>query len=442
MSILIEGATVVVDPLTSEFHEDFAVAVEGETIVAVGPAHGLREQYPDADRVDGAGSFLLPGLIDAHTHLYAALSLGMPFEDEPPRNFPQILERIWWRFDKALRDDDVYGSALVGSIASIRSGITTILDHHAGPLAVPDSLSRLAAGVEKVGLRACLCYEVSDRDGPVSRDQGIAENRRFILEARSRPANLIRGLFGLHAVFSLADDTLRRCAGEARDLGVGCHMHMAEHLPEVRKFAQEHSQRIPEFLADIGILGPQTLLAHTVHVEPADIEILKETGSFNVHNPRSNMHNGVGIAPVAEMFARDQPVGLGSDGYYDIPQEIVIASILQTLGKGDPSAFSDTQALRMLYDHNVRFSERIFSCKLGQVSPGYVADLILVGYTPITPVESANLTSHIITALGGGAHTALVNGRIVLRNGQVLSVDEAEVIAEARALAAKLWSRL
>ena len=443
MSILIENAAVVADPLAAELLDGQAVAVEGEEIAAVGPVDELRRRYPDADRLDGTGTFLLPGLIDAHTHLYAALSLGMPAAEEPPRNFPQILERIWWRFDKALRDHDVYVSGLVGSIASVKSGITTILDHHASPMAVPDSLSQLAAGVEQVGLRACLAYEVSDRDGPVSRDQGIAENRRFILETKAREGNLLKGLFGLHAVFSLSDETLRRCAQEAGELAVGCHMHMAEHLPEVLKFAQSHDQSIADFLADVGILGPETLVAHTVHIDQADIEVLKDTGTFNVHNPKSNMGNGVGIAPVVDMLDLSQPVGLGSDGFYDIPQEMVTASLLQTLGKGDPSAFSGQLALRLVYDHNVRFAQRIFNCRLGKIAVGYAADLILVAYRPVTPVEKWNLSGHIMAALnGGGVKTALVNGRIVLRDGEVLGVDEAEVLAQAKSHATNLWARL
>lgn len=443
MSILIENALVVTDPLGGQFSPAQSVAVKGEEIKAVGPSAELRVNYPQAYLLDGTGSLLLPGLIDGHTHLYAALALGMPAVDKPPRNFPQILRRVWWRWDKALRDEDTYLSALVGSIASLRSGITTILDHHASPKAVPDSLSRVVAGVEECGLRACLAYEVSDRDGAVSRDQGIAENRRFIAETNARRDNLIRGLFGLHAVFSLSDRTVQRCAEEAMELGVGCHLHMAEHLPEVRKFAKEHEQGIAQFLAEIGVLGPRTLVAHTVHVDRAAIKTLKATGTFNVHNPKSNMSNGVGIAPVADMMAMGQPVGLGSDGLYDIPQEMVAARLLQTLASGDPSAFSDQMALKLVYDHNVRFAERLFDCRLGKVAPRYAADLILVAYDPPTPIEKGNLANHLLTALDvGRVKTVLVNGRIVMRDGEVLGVDETQILAKARAQTAKLWGRL
>jgi len=218
---------------------------------------------------------------------------------------------------------------------------------------------------------------------------------------------------------------------------------MAEHLPEVRKFAKEHEQSIAQFLAEIGVLGPRTLVAHTVHVDRAAIKTLKATGTFNVHNPKSNMSNGVGIAPVADMMAMGQQVGLGSDGFYDIPQEMVAASLLQTLSSMDPSAFSDRMALKLVYDHNVRFAEQLFGCRLGKVAPGYAADLILVPYAPPTPIDRGNLANHLLTALNRGrVKTVLVNGRLVMRDGEVLGVDEAQVLAQARSQAAKLWGRL
>jgi putative selenium metabolism protein SsnA len=443
MNILIENAGVVVDPLGDTLLTGQAVAIEGTEIAAVGPIRELTRRYPQAERIDGTGSLLLPGLIDAHTHLYSALSLGMPAPASPPRNFPQILERVWWRFDKALRDEDNEVSALVGSILSLRSGITTILDHHASPHAVDGSLSLLAEGVERVGLRACLAYEVSDRDGPEIRDRGIAENRRFIESIQRREDGLLAGLFGLHAVFSLADETLRRCAAAAHELEVGCHMHLAEHEPEVSAFARDHEASIAEFLAEVGILGPQTLVAHTVHVDREDVEVLKQTRTFNVHNPKSNMGNGVGIAPVADMLEWGQPVGLGSDGYYDIPQELVTVRLLQNVGQRDPSAFSDTQALQLAYEHNVRFAESLFGCRLGKIASGYAADVILIDYRPATPIEPWNLSQHIVAALSGGSvRTALVAGRVVLRDGEVTGVDEAGVWTRARAQATELWARL
>jgi putative selenium metabolism protein SsnA len=441
--LLIENAQVVPDPLGRTLLPGWSVAIDGTTIAATGPVRALRERFPEATRLDGGGQWLLPGLVDAHTHLYAALSGGMPASPNAPRTFPQILERVWWRWDKALRDEDNHQSGLIGAAASLRSGITTVLDHHASPHAVLGSLDCLAAGLLRVGLRACLAYEVSDRDGPNSREQGIAENSRFIVAARARPDNLLRGLFGLHAVFSCSDETLQRCAEIGHDLDSGFHLHVVEHRPEVRRFARSHNQRIPDYLAALGILGPSTIAAHTVQVNQADIRTLKRTGAFNVHNPRSNMGNGVGVAPVSAMFAEGQPVGLGSDGFYDIPQEMVTAKLLQNLSRGDPSTFSDRQALEMAYGHNVAFAQRLFGCPLGKVIPGAAADLILVVYDPPAPVTEDNLAGHIVAALtSAGVRTALVNGKVVMHNGEVTGIDHAAELARARELTARIWQRL
>ena len=443
MSLLVENATVVIDPLSGEFSRSVSVAVEGGLIAAVGEAAELRRQYPRAERIAGAGALLLPGLIDAHTHLYAALTPGMPLKGDPPQNFPQVLRGVWWRWDKALNDQDVHLSALVGCMASIRNGITTIFDHHASPAAVEDSLSRVAAAVEQCGLRACLAYEVSDRDGAAVRDRGVAENRRFIREARVKYQGRIRGLFGLHAVYSLCDESLRRCAQEAADLEVGCHLHVAEHAPEVEQFARTHTQGIVQFLAEIGILGPKSIAAHTVQLTGRDIAALKNSGAFNVHNPKSNMGNGVGIAPVAEMMRLGQPVGLGSDGFYDLPQELQIAKLLQTLASGNPSGFSDRWALQMVYGHNARFAAQLFGYPFGKIAEGYAGDLILVSYDPPTPVHEGNLAGHLVAALSaGGVRTVIAAGRVLLREGELLCVDEERVLAQARAQAEAIWSRL
>lgn len=443
MGLLIENAIVVIDPIKCEFSHSHSVYVQGSEVARVGKVEDLRAEYPDAERIDGSGTMLLPGLIDCHTHLYAALTRGMPSTGEPPQNFPQILSRIWWRWDKALREEDLAVSAQVGCIESMRNGITTLIDHHASPYAVRDSLSHLAAGVDDCGLRACFAYEVSDRDGEDSREQGINENRRFILEMENEDRGRFRGLFGLHAVFSLSDDTLTRCAQVAEELDVGCHLHVAEHQPEVEKFAETHPEGIVQYLSEIGILNPKSIAAHTVHLDDEGIKALLQSGAFNVHNPKSNMGNGVGIARVADMIASGQPVCLGSDGFYDVPDEIEVARLLQTLKSGNPSGFSDELALRMVYEHAPRLANEIFDRHFGKIAEGYEADIFLVPYDPPTPILGENLLSHIMAALiSRPIDTLMVAGQILIRDGEILTVDENEVFANARRQAKAVWNRL
>jgi cytosine/adenosine deaminase-related metal-dependent hydrolase len=170
---------------------------------------------------------------------------------------------------------------------------------------------------------------------------------------------------------------------------------------------------------------------------------LKETGTFNVHNPRSNISNGVGIAPVGQMLKLRQPVGLGSDGFCDMPQEMLLAKHLQTLEARDPSAFSDHLALKLVYEHNAQYLERIFDRRFGRIAQGYAADLVLAAYCPATPVESGNIRSHVVAALNSASvRTVLVGGKVVMRDGEILGLDEDETLARAKTQAAQLWARL
>jgi putative selenium metabolism protein SsnA len=439
---IIENAVIVAEPLNGDFKTGDSVAIVGEKIAAVGPADEIRTAYADADVLDAGGCVLLPGLVDAHTHLYGALIGAKPPVSLPPQNFPEVLDRVWWQWDKALTETDIEISAQIGCASSLRCGITTIFDHHASPSTAPGSLSVLAETIEDCGLRACLAYEVSDRDGKTAFEEGVAENTRFIAEVIKRQDSLFRGLFGLHAVFSLSDQSLRRCGEELIDTGVGCHMHMAEHITEVQKFARTHSQPIPEYLRDIGLLRPNSVLAHTVHISEDDIQTMTSAGAFNVHNPMSNLSNGVGIAPVNRMIQMQQPVCLGSDGFFDLPQEAVLAKIMQITASGNPSAFSDKQALVMLYDHNIQLAENIFGCRLGKIAPQYTADLILVAYDPVAPIFPENQISHVLNALTSGTvRTVMVNGFVVMQEGELMGIDEGLLHERAQSSAQDIWSR-
>jgi len=393
--------------------------------------------------IDAAGCWVLPGLIDAHTHLYGALAAGMPLKDPTPRTFPDVLQRIWWRLDKALQPEDIRYSAYVGGIASLSSGITAIFDHHASPSCPAGSLSILAEVTEELGIRASLAYEVSDRDGEASREAGIRENRDFFERCRRAGDPMLKAHFGIHAVFSVGDETLCRCAEIGNALGAGFHLHVLEHKTELDKFVAEHNGLgVVEFLAQNGVLGPRTIAAHTVHVTEADARLLAETESYTVHNPKSNMGNGVGVSPVPMLLREGVFACLGSDGFYDMPQQMVLTPLLQTLGQGDPAAFSGGDALRMAYHHNARLAEQTFGLPFGRLQAGYAADVLIIPYDPMTPANSSNLGAHILSALVSGPRDVIIGGVPRVREGCLIHVDAAAIAARARDLAGALWERL
>src|SRR6266571_3168248 len=296
---LIGNGTVVTLGSDNQLIEQGAVLVQGSRIGAIGSDAPLRQQYPDALYVDANGGLIMPGFLCTHTHFYGAFARGMAIPGEPPRNFPEILERLWWRLDKLLTLEDIRASAEIFMADAIRHGTTCVVDHHASPNAVDGSLDVIADAVEQAGMRACLAYEVSDRDGPAVVADGIRENERFIRSLRAERKRLaevgmIAASYGLHASFTLSTDTLERCASGGAELGVGFHVHVAEDILDERDSTTHYGMRVVDRLAANRILGPHSIAAHCVHVRSGEMSRLAETRTNSVHNPRSNMNNAVG----------------------------------------------------------------------------------------------------------------------------------------------------
>src|SRR5947208_4355669 len=317
--ILIGNGTIVTLNSDNRLIEQGAVLVHDDRIAAIGSDTSLRQQHPGARYVDANAGFIMPGFLCAHTHFYGAFARGMAIPGEPPRNFPGILERLWWRLDKLLTLEDTRASAEMFLADAIRNGTTCLVDHHASPNAIEGSLDVIAAAVEQAGIRACLAYEVSDRDGPAVIDGGIRENERFIRSLRTtrKPqaeAGMIAASYGLHASFTLSSATLERCAAGGAAAGVGFHIHVAEDISDENDSLSRYGMRVAERLEANQILGPGSIAAHCVHVNSAEMSRLAETRTNSVHNPRSNMKNAVGPAPFEEMIRADINVGLGNDG--------------------------------------------------------------------------------------------------------------------------------
>jgi putative selenium metabolism protein SsnA len=432
---------------------DGALYIEGERIADLGPSAEMEARYPGTERLGARGYLVLPGLICAHTHFYGAFARGMALPGDAPTNFPEILEKLWWRLDKALWPDDVRASALVALVDAIRHGTTTLIDHHASQSRIAGSLDQIAAAVDEAGLRACLCYEVTDRDGREAMLAGVQENSRFIRQVRERPragvggqAGRIAATFGLHASLTLSDETLKACVDLARHLDVGFHLHVAEDKADVRDSLRKSALRVVERLQEFGVLGPSTLAAHCVHVDRIETEILLDSGTMVVHNPRSNMNNAVGTADLPWMLHIGIPVGLGNDGFSNnMFTEMATAYLVHKQAKGDPRTLPADQVIQMAWNHNARIARTYFPAlgpRFGQLAKGAPADLILVDYDPPTPLTAGNLPWHIVYGVDGtGVDTTIVAGRVLMRGGKILSLDEAAVMARARELAGKLWKR-
>ncbi len=422
---------------------DGAVLVEDSKIREVARTGDLRDRYPEAEYLDAGGKLVMPGLINTHMHLYSTFARGMDSKSPPPQSFGDILSGLWWKLDRALTLEDVHYSALAPLIECLKTGTTTIVDHHASPHAVTGSLATLAGAARQAGVRAAFCYEVSDRDGAGIAQEEIGENAGFLSSCKQDPDPMVAGLFGLHASLTLSDATLERCAGAAAATGAGFHVHVAEGIEDVHDSLAKSGLRVVERLNHFGILGPQTVAAHCVHIDDREIEILQQTGAQVVHNPESNMGNAVGVAPVLKMLAKGVRVGLGTDGYTcDMFESAKVANLLHKHAAADPSA-AWQEVPQMLYYNNAGIAAGLFGGTFGALAPGAWADIIIVDYLPPTPLNTTNWSSHLLFGVSGRCVlTTIVNGRVRMLNRQLVGIDEQAACTRARELAAALWQRI
>ena len=227
--LLITNGRLVTWGENNELIDNGALLLQDGRIADLGDSSELRAKYPGLKELDARGQLVMPGNICAHTHFYGAFARGMGIPGPPMKDFPDILKRLWWRLDRALLDVDVEYSALVCLVDAIKHGTTTLIDHHASPNAIDSSLDQIADAVEMAGVRAALCYEVTDRNGSSGAQEGISENVRFLNTLKERDSQLLSGTFGLHASLSLSDETLADCVSAVEGLDTGFHIHVAEH---------------------------------------------------------------------------------------------------------------------------------------------------------------------------------------------------------------------
>ncbi|MFQ5922711.1 MAG: putative aminohydrolase SsnA [Anaerolineales bacterium] len=443
--MLIQNARIITWGEPNQLLEDYGLHIEGGLIRELGPTRELAAKHSNDQSLDAGGQYVMPGNICAHTHFYGAFARGMTIPGRAPKDFPEILEKLWWPLDKALTDEDVRYSALVSLVDAIKHGTTTLIDHHASPNAIDGSLDTIGDAVERAGLRAVLCYEVTDRDGEDKAQAGIAENVRFLkrCDVEGLAEGRLAASFGLHASLTLSAETLDACAEHA-PAGSGFHIHVAEHEADEYDSQARSEMRVVDRLAKHGILSESTIVAHAVHVDTREIEILADSGSWVSHQPRSNMNNAVGVAEVESMLRAGVNVCLGNDGFSNAMwEEWKTAYLVHKVWRRDPRRMGGGDIIQMAVRNNSALASKFFpSAPVGVIEPGAHADLIFVDYHPTTPLTADNLPWHILF----GYHesmvtTTIVAGDVLMRDRELLTLDEAEITAQSRALAPAMWDR-
>ncbi len=438
--MLIVNANLITWEKENRILDNHAILIENDRIKEIGKSADIIKKYPSEEKLDARGQYVMPGNICAHTHFYGAYARAMAIPGVAPKDFPEILQKLWWPLDRSLNAESIEYSALPCLVDAIRHGTTTLIDHHASPNAIDGSLDIIGDAVEKSGLRAVLCYEVTDRDGESKMKAGINENVRFIKKTKSP---LLSATFGLHASLTLSDASLDLCRQALPD-GFGFHVHTAEHESDEYDSLNKSGMRVVDRLQKYGILGPNTITAHGVHFDAREMEILAETGTWLSHQPRSNMNNGVGVAQIESMMRAGIKVCLGNDGFTNAMwDEWKAAYLLHKVHHRDPRRIGGYDVQQMAIYNNAALANVFFkSATIGQLSEGAFADIIFVDYHPNTPMTAGNLPWHIIFGFQQSmVTTTIVAGKVLMKDRELLTLDEKEVSAKAREIAPKVWER-
>ena len=443
--LLIGNGTVITFDENSQVISNGGVVIEEEDIVAVGETGELLSKFPEAIYKDVRGKIIMPGMINTHTHLYSTFARGMDLKtDQPPKNFIEILEKLWWRLDQALNEEDVYFGAIYALLDGVKKGTTTIFDHHASSNLIDGSLDIITEAIRQTGIRANLSYEISDRDGHEKALAGIRENERFIkkIQQEEKGNHNLRGMIGLHASFTLKNETLSEVAALADDLKVPFHIHVAEGMADVYESKTRGYQGVASRLDRFRILRPGTLAIHGVHLQEEELGILKNNDTYLIHNPESNMGNAVGAAPIKAAFDKGVTIGLGTDGYTaDMFESIKVANLLQKHEGHHPQA-GWKEVFQMAFQNNREIANRFFSKTLGVLQAGAAADLIVVNYYPPTPITKDNAYFHILFGLEGGmVDTTIIGGKILMENQEITSLDYERISIRVKEQAEDFWKR-
>ena len=435
---LIKNGLVVTADDRGTIFENGYVRVSNGKIADIGSG----EPRGSADvSIDASGCVIIPGLITAHTHLYGILLRGASLNIEPPTDFAQVLQRVWWPVDSALTVEDAYASALSASADMLRNGSTLYADTYSGPNSIEGSLEAIAKGTKEVGMRGIVAFEMTERNNPEEAQRGLQEGVKFVNSVKND--DLIAGMMSLHASFTVGDEIVIKAVEEARNLDIPITVHTSEGLVDLYHNLETFGERTVERLNRLGVLGKKTVLAHCVHVNEHEMDLIAKSGSSVAHNPMSNMLNAVGVSPIPSMLQRNITVGLGNDGWiYDPFENMRCALTIHRLASGNPSAIGPNEIFKMATLDGARCYG--LEKKIGSLEKNKLADIVILdGSNVPTPLTKESVVGHLLnTFSGGNVRDVFVDGKLVIQEKRLTSISNEEISQISRKSAEGLWSRL
>ncbi|MEW6522745.1 MAG: amidohydrolase [Bacillota bacterium] len=440
LDLLIKGGLVATFDSQWRTIPDGAVAIRGSSIVDIGPAGDLASRYQAKRVLDATGKFIMPGLVCAHAHMPTVLGHNMPVDFSQFHDFMDLLTKWWWpQIEDQTTNEDIYWATLYSSIKMLKAGTTTVADMVEAPYALPGCLDWSARAVDESGIRALIAYEVTDRIDEENGHLGVQENLRFVKEWNQKPGR-VRGAFALHTVDTCSEARLREVRKLASDHGAHIFIHVAEIPPPITE--ARWGKRAPYVMRDVGLLAPDVLAVHCIHLTPEEIDLMAAANVKVAHTPMSNMLGGNGVAPIPDMLDKGMSVGLGHDCFFTLDTFDYLRTmyLVHKVHRQNPGVLPPPQALAMVSTMGARALG--MDRDIGSLETGKKADVIIVdprGPAPLTPQTFMGYA--IMDVNGADVQTVVVDGRVVVEGRRVLTVDEGEVLRQCVSRAEALWRR-
>ncbi len=439
--ILIKGGLVGTQDAQRRVLADGAVAITGSRIVAVGPRSEVEKSHAAATVIDAQGKIVAPGFICTHTHMPSVVSHNMPVDFAKFHAFMDMLTKWWWPdVEEQTTYDSIYWATLWAAGKMLKSGTTTVCEMVEAPTVVDGCLDRSADAITKLGSRAVISYESTERISKANAEAGINENVRFFKKCNGAKDSRVTGRIAVHTAFTASEEMLRRVRGIANDLGAGLNIHVAEIPPPM--VVEKYGRTAPFVLRDTGFLGPDVLAVHCIHMTPDEIALWKEYDVKVSHTPMSNMLGGSGVAPIVDMLNQGITVSLGHDCFFtlDIFQYIRMAYLLHKVHHHNPGVIPSFQAIDLATTNGAKALQ--LDKEIGSLEAGKKADVVIIRPNQPSPLLPQLFYDTLINDVDGAdVETVLVDGKVVVQDHRLINVDEEEVRQHMVEETTALWKR-
>jgi len=395
----------------------------------------LKSRQNLGTEINAGGRVVTIPMINYHDHFYSRLAKGLPIKGSM-ENFKMILQNLWWKLDLALDEEMIRASAQMAVLESIRNGVTYIFDHHSSPKSANGSLEIIADVLQEFGLRGVLCFETTDRNSKSLSENGISENVNFFRTSTNAD---LKAMLGLHASFTLDDDTLKKAAELVKELRLGIHIHLCEDKVD-REDSLKHYNKYPvDRLVQFGLLNDKSILAHGIQLTDEDYQSIENNGSAIVYNLDSNLNNAVGL-PELSRTPLNIPILTGTDGMNSNPARTFKQLFLFARHQGMTFEQSFSWIKKVYFDqHN--FINKYFS-DFPTLNIKDRADLIVWDYIPPTPIMEENFWGHFIYGvLDRPIQSVIQNGNVLMNNFRI-SFNDSEYQKNIVAQGNRLYNKM